>query len=137
MSADKVVKFSELQKKKDERNRRQYQRVLMSNILGAFAVIDQKGLLEIDLVDISEEGIRFSMPKGYGMFRKGEKLAFRLYFSQDDYIPLIIKIAWRQADNKNGVQVVNYGCQIEADEEVKACIQSLIVFIQQYTNIAE
>lgn len=134
-----MIRFEEIQKHKKDQERRKYQRVLFKKVLNAYAVIEEKGLLEVNLQDISESGIRFGMTPDFGKFNKGDKLAFRLYFSQNDYIPVTIQVARRQRvhDATDG-ETVEYGCKfISLNAEVKACIKDLVHFIRRYTDVAQ
>lgn len=137
MDGAKVIKFKELQEKLKEKNRRKYQRVLFNNVLGAYAVIEEKGLLEVKLLDISQDGVRFALSSDHGKFKKGENLAFRLYFTQHDYIPIFIKVVHRQIEKRDGIEIVQYGCQLEVNQDIKKCMNYLVKFIQHYTNVAQ
>lgn len=133
-----VVRIEELQNQKKDQDRRKYQRVLFNNVLNAYTVIEEKGLLQVQLLDISESGIRFQMGQDYGMFHKGEKIAFRLYFSHNDYIPLAVKIVHRQIPKQDDATLVEYGCAIiEVSAEIRACIKDLVHFITRYTEVAK
>lgn len=137
MAKDNVVKITELQEKKAGKDRRNAQRVLLGNLFGAFAVIDRKGLLKLQLVDLSETGLRFELEEKCGRFRKGERLAFRLYFSQFEYLPLTIKVVHTQNEQEENVSVVQYGCQFEADERVQECVRYLLEFVKRYVELAK
>jgi len=137
MSNQKVVKFSDLQNQKQMREQRKVERVLVNNILYAFVVLPEKGLLKVDPIDLSEENIGFSLPKGYGMFKKGEELAFRLYFSQQDYIPFIVKVVRREILRIDGIDMVQYGCLLDVETEVQECLNYLVQFIKAYAHVSK
>ncbi len=137
MTKKKIVSISDLRAQKENKDNRKFKRVLFGNILGAFALIEQKGLLKVELVDISERGLRFKMPDYYGQFKKDENFAFRLYFSQEDYIPLEVKVVHKVVSDQEGPTEVQYGCSIQATDEVFQCLQHLVSFIQQYVAVSK
>jgi hypothetical protein len=138
-TSNNLVQLEEVRKSRQDEDRRSYQRVLFNNVLNAYTVIEEKGLLEVKLLDISESGIRFGMTPEYGKFKKNEKLAFRLYFSQNDYLPITIKVVRRQlVQSATESDFVEYGCKmLGVESEIRACIGDLVHFIKRYTAVAK
>jgi hypothetical protein len=140
MKSQNVINIEELRDQKHTKDRRAFERVLLSNIRYAFLVIPERGLLKVGNVDISESGVGFTLPKGWGRFRKQERLAFRLYFSPDDYIPLTVKVVRsveeKEAEAEGTQSFYRYGCEIEASEPVKACLSKLVSFVKSYVQVA-
>lgn len=72
--------------------RRQVKRTLLSEFVGAFALVPRKGLMKITLYDISENGLAFDIEDAAGHFQLGEEVAMRVYLNQQTYFPFIAKI---------------------------------------------
>ena len=132
-----VLKFKDIQNQKIARDRRKAQRVLVDNILYAFVVLPEKGLLKVDPMDLSETGIGFALPEFYGTFRVGETYAFRLYFTQEDYLPLIIQVVRRERLKDESPVKLFYGCELKVDAHVTACVRSLVTFVQSYAEVSK
>ena len=76
-----------------ESERRQVRRTILSEFLSAFVLVPRRGLLKINLYDISENGLSFDVEKSSGQFAIGEEIAMRVYLAQDTYFPFTVKVA--------------------------------------------
>ena len=62
---DNILSFSDKREENIERKRRNFERVLFNNFLGAYSVIDQAGVVfPIEMQDISPDGMSFLVPRG-------------------------------------------------------------------------
>ena len=74
------------------RERRQVKRTILSEFVGAFVVLPEKGLLKVTLFDISENGLAFDMDSTKGTFMVGEEVAMRVYLNQQTYFSFIVRM---------------------------------------------
>lgn len=74
------------------RERRQVKRTILSEFVGAFVVLPEKGLMKVTLFDISENGLAFDMDASKGSFAVGEEVAMRVYLNQQTYFPFIVRM---------------------------------------------
>jgi hypothetical protein len=72
--------------------RRQTTRTILSEFVGAFAVIPGRGLMKVALYDISTDGLAFDTDITDGHFNLGEDVAMRVYLNQKSYFPFVIKL---------------------------------------------
>lgn len=72
--------------------RRKVKRTLLSEFVGAFALVPKKGLMKITLYDISENGLAFDVEDAAGHFSLGEEVAMRVYLNQSTYFPFVVKV---------------------------------------------
>lgn len=72
--------------------RRRVKRTILSEFVGAFAVVPGKGLTKVTLYDISEDGLAFDMDLIQGHFNLGEDVAMRVYLNQKSYFPFVVKL---------------------------------------------
>ena len=72
--------------------RREVKRTILTEFVGAFVVVPQKGLLKVAIYDISDNGIAFDMEEDTGKFDKGDEVAMRVYLNQHTYFPFTVKI---------------------------------------------
>jgi hypothetical protein len=83
--------------------RREVRRTILSEFVGALAVVPRKGLLKVNLYDISEDGIAFDTDGEAGHFAVGEEVAVRVYLNQHTYFPFIVRVHNIRAINDEGV----------------------------------
>jgi hypothetical protein len=83
--------------------RRKVKRTILSEFIGAFLVVPQKGLCKVALHDISENGLAFEIEVEKGQFTVGEEVAFRVYMNQQTYFPFVVKISNMREDKEEGV----------------------------------
>ncbi len=72
--------------------RRQVRRTILSEFIGAMALVPQKGLVKVTMYDISEDGVAFDVEDKVGHFLVGEEVAMRLYLNHQTYFPFIVRI---------------------------------------------
>lgn len=93
--------------------RRQVKRTILTEFIGAYAVIPEKGLIEINLYDISVGGIGIDVKYDLGQFTEGEEVAMRLYMTRTAYLPFIVKIKNVREISEEGVY--RHGAEFLAD----------------------
>jgi hypothetical protein len=87
-----VIDMTEKRNEMISRERRQVKRTLLSEFVGAFALVPRKGLMEVTLYDISENGLSFDIEEGAGHFSIGEEVAMRVYMNRQTYFPFVVTI---------------------------------------------
>jgi hypothetical protein len=72
--------------------RRKVKRTILSEFVGAMALVPRKGLLKVTIYDISEDGLAFDIEDEAGHFKNGEEVAMRVYLNQHTYFPFIVTV---------------------------------------------
>ena len=72
--------------------RRKVKRTLLSEFVGAMALVPRKGLVKCTMHDISENGLAFDLEEEAGHFTVGEEVAMRVYLNQHTYFPFVVTI---------------------------------------------
>ncbi len=75
-----------------QEERRRTKRTILSEFVGAFAVVPGKGLIKVTLYDISQDGLAFDTEVSQGHFNLGEEIAMRVYLNQKSYFPFVAKL---------------------------------------------
>lgn len=83
--------------------RRQVKRTILTEFVGAFIVLPQRGLLRVSLYDISDNGLAFDLDSEQGLLRTGEEVAMRVYLNQWTYFPFSVTISNARAVDEEGV----------------------------------
>src|SRR5688500_10319045 len=61
------------------RDRRDVKRTILTEFVGAFVVLPERGLLKAALYDISDNGLAFDLDMLDGGFSSGDEVAMRVY----------------------------------------------------------
>lgn len=87
-----IIDMTEMRAEIISQERRQVKRTILSEFIGAFALVPRKGLLKVTLYDISDNGMAFDVSEMAGHFSVGEEVAMRVYLNQQTYFPFVVKI---------------------------------------------
>ncbi|MFK8138629.1 MAG: PilZ domain-containing protein [Bdellovibrionales bacterium] len=72
--------------------RRLVRRTILSEFIGAYAVLPEQGLAKVAVYDISEQGMAVDIDTSFGSFREGEEIAMRIYLSNTTFMPFIARV---------------------------------------------
>jgi hypothetical protein len=75
------------------RDRREVKRTILTEFVGAFVVLPERGLMKVALYDISENGVAFDLELTEGRFKSGEEIAMRVYLNHTTYFPFTITVS--------------------------------------------
>jgi hypothetical protein len=130
-SATPVVDITERRMEILRQDRRAVKRTILSEFVGAFAVIPSRGLCKVAIYDISEKGIAFDMDLDMGAFRVGEEVAMRIYLNQVTYFPFFAQIT-------NVREIADEGVHRFGATFVKDSIndQALVHFVKFVENVS-
>jgi hypothetical protein len=132
----KLVQLADARKDKEERLRREYERVLFNRILGSYTYIEKLGLKGVEMVDISKSGCSFRMPASEGAFAVGEEMDFRFYFSQNTYLPCRIQVKRVTPGVENGVRYNIFGCSFDSALSTFEALERFVDFVDAYAKSA-
>lgn len=138
----KVLDFQERRKSLIENKKRNFERIVFQNFLGAYSVIDQAGTIyPITLVDMSQTGCLFQVPWTVGRDEKlprGEELKLRMYFTKNSFIPVFVEVKYgNEFVDKDGRTHMRYGCEFVTDNESFKAMESFIQFLYLYSEYSQ
>ena len=135
-----VIDFAEVREKKLEEKRRTNERVFFKNMLGMYCVVGQENQVQrmrkIEIIDVSEKGLSFQVTfDPSDPWPSSDKdMPIRMYFSQDSYLPLHLKIQNSRPGIENGVRVIRYGCTVDTGVTTYECYQQFVRFLKLYAE---
>ncbi len=139
--AGKILDF--VQKRKDliEEKRQGFERIMFKNILGAYAVLEDKGdIFPINLVDISYNGCGFELPfsaKARKKFEKGASLKVRMYFTKNSFILTIVKVMYAtEIIDLNKKKMIRLGCEFDKSISSYSALNSFIDFLYKFAKLS-
>ena len=80
-----VLDMTEARQEILSRDRRDVKRTILTEFVGAFVVLPEKGLLKAAIYDISDNGLSFDLELMDGGFIAGEEVAMRVYLNHSTY----------------------------------------------------
>ena len=83
-----VIDMTEARNEMISQERRKVKRTMLTEFIGACALVQGKGLLKVSLADISETGLAFDIEEGSGHFMIGEEIAMRARLSPLSAVPV-------------------------------------------------
>ncbi len=123
-----VVDMTEARQAILSRERRQVKRTILTEFIGAFAVLPERGLLKVTLYDISENGISFDVELSEGGFIEGEEIAMRVYLNHKTYFPFVMKVTNSRVFDAEGV--VRHGANFVKGTVNDVALHHFVRFIE-------
>ncbi len=142
---NKVLDFVGKRIENIEQKRRNFERVLFQNMLGAYTVIESNNVVyPIELIDLSKNGCQFKIPEtkktnqitnGNGIFSGQKEITLRMYFTGQSFIPVSVKIRHIKhvTDEKTGDHILiggEFDTSTHSFEAMKAFIEFLYKFAE-------
>lgn len=128
MAAADVHDITEARQEMLSRDRRHVKRTILTEFVGAFVVLPEKGLLKAALYDISDSGLAFDLELLEGGFGSGEEVAMRVYLNHSTYFPFTIRVTNARAIEDEGV--VRHGANFVKGSVNDVALHHFIKFIE-------
>lgn len=87
-----VLDMTERRQEVIREERRLVKRTILTEFIGAYAVLPEQGLAKVSIYDISEQGMAIDMESAHGRFAEGEEVALRIYLSNDTFMPFVARV---------------------------------------------
>lgn len=108
--------------------RRDLRRTILTEFVGAFAVVPERGLLRVSLFDISEDGLAFEVDQGQGAFHSDERVAMRIYLNHKTYFEFVVEVKWQEVFDDAGF--VRHGAQFVKNTVNDVALMHFVKFIE-------
>jgi len=136
-----VVDFTEIRAQRLEEKRRKTERILFNQMLGVYCVVGDPSdnrIKAIEMIDISEDGLAFQVPVDpkRPWPSNDKELTLRLYFSQDTYLPVRVRIQNARALIDQGVRYQRFGCAIDTTVSSFSAFTQFVRFLKLYAEHA-
>jgi hypothetical protein len=123
-----VVDITERRQEQISQERRSVRRTILTEFMGVFVILPQKGLQKVSMYDISDDGLSFDMEKSKGHFKNGEEVAMRLYLSQKNYFPFVAKVSNVREIDEDGV--VRHGASFVKNTVNSEALTHFVKFLE-------
>lgn len=134
----RVVDFTQARQQKMDEKRRRTERIFFKHLMGVYTVTGNDKMKPIELVEVSEDGCSFQIPHDSNnpWTVDSAEMPLRLYFSQDTYIPIVVRIANSRPSIDQGVRYVRYGCEVDKTVSSYPAYQQFVKFLEMYSEHA-
>jgi hypothetical protein len=88
--------------------RREVRRTILSEFIGGFIVVPNRGLQKVAIYDISETGVSFDLDLEVGKLAVGEEVAMRVYMNQQTYFGFVVHVSNARIIGEEGA--ARHGC---------------------------
>ncbi len=137
--ADKLLDFVGKRKESIEQKRRNFERLMFQNFLGAYSVIDDNGsVYPVKLVDLSKDGCLFQVPwdvKKDKAFAQGTELTLRMYFTKQSFVPVVVNLRHSNEHiDENGETYMHYGCEFDKSLPGFEVMEHFINFMYKFAE---
>lgn len=123
-----VLDITEARQEILSRDRRDVKRTILTEFVGAFVVIPEKGLVRAALYDISDNGMAFDLDLLDGGFNQGDEVAMRVYLNHSTYFPFTIRVTnCRVIEDEN---VVRHGANFVKGSLNDVALHHFVKFIE-------
>lgn len=134
----RVVDFNEVRQAKMEEKRRKTERIFFKNLMSVYCVVGKDKMRPIELIDVSEEGCSFQIPfdPKNPWPRSSEEIPIRLYFSQDTYVSVVLKVQNSRPSIEEGQRYQRFGCTVDQTLSSYPAYQQFVRFLKAYADHA-
>lgn len=123
-----VLNITEARQEILSRDRRDVKRTILTEFVGAFTVVPEKGLMKVTLYDISDNGLAFEIPAQDGGFVSGEEVAMRVYLNHSTYFPFTVMVSNARVIEDEGV--VRHGATFVKGTVNDVALHHFVKFIE-------
>ena len=129
-----VIDFMSKRSEKIEEKRRKTERIFFKQILGVYSVVGSQNFSPVEIVDVSEDGCALQVEHGARSPwpENATEVPIRIYFSQDTYLPLQLKIMNSRPAIEGGVRYMRYGCVVDKSLSSYDAFLNFVLFLKSY-----
>lgn len=123
-----VLDMTEARQEILKKDRRDVKRTILTEFVGAFVILPEKGLMKVALYDISENGMAFDLEMADGRFVQGEDVAMRVYLNHSTYFPFTVSISNSRVIDDEGL--VRHGANFVKGTMNDVALHHFVKFIE-------
>ncbi len=134
-----IISLDDFRIKKNEEKKRKTERIFFHHLVGIYGVIQPGKMAQIDIIDVSEEGLAIQVP--YNEERswpsESKDVLIRLYFSPDSFMEVKVEVKNSRPTIEAGVRYVRYGCSVQQGHKSFEAWKRFVGFLRVYTEVSE
>lgn len=127
-SPAEVLDLSDRREEILAQERRRVKRTILNQFIGVHILVPKHGLLRVQLIDVSADGLSFDVPANMGRFRSGEQLVVRIYLNQKTYFAFVVEVRHVRTDKTEKVH--RHGASLKKGSINDQALNHFIGFIE-------
>ena len=135
----RVIDLNEVRSQRLEEKRRKTERVFMNQFLGVYCMTGNNSMHQIEVVDVSDEGLGFQVPvnpeKPSPITEKN--FPIRLYFNQESFLQVHVVVQNSRPAIQDGVRYTRYGCAVDPTTSTFEAYQAFVKFLKVYGEVSQ
>ena len=134
-----VVDFAQVREQKLEEKRRKYERILFKHLFSVYTVMGRSKIMPVEMIDVSEAGCAFQIPfdpKTPWPNDADQAVPLRLYFTQDTYLEILVRVQNSRPCITDKGRFTRYGCTVDASTASYPAYQQFVGFLKMYGEMA-
>lgn len=133
-----VVDFEKAREQRLDEKRRKAERIFFKHLLSVYCVVGESQMRPIELIEVSEDGCSFQVPfdPKDPWPNRADDMPIRLYFSQDTYIPIHLKVVNSKPCIDKGVRYIRFGCAVDKSLSSYPAYEQFVKFLKLYSEHA-
>ncbi|MEK6705592.1 MAG: hypothetical protein AABZ06_07375 [Bdellovibrionota bacterium] len=133
-----VIDFNEARAQKLAEKRRKTERIFFKHLLNVYSVVGKSTMYPIELIEVSEEGCSFQVPfePKHPWPTDLADIPLRLYFSQDTYLEIMVKIQNSKPFIDRNGRSIRFGCLVDKTVASYAAYRQFVFFLKSYAEHA-
>ena len=131
---ESVVDFNAARTQKLEEKRKNTERIFFKHLLNVYSVVGTN-MRAIEFLDLSEEGLAFQVPfdAQNPWPQDTNEMPIRIYFSQDTYLEVFVKIQNSRPMIDETGRYVRFGCVVDTTTASYEAYTQFVSFMRAYS----
>ena len=125
-----LIDFQNTKVKKLKKEQRKVKRTVLNGLVGVTVMVPDRGLMRVQVQDISKSGLSFDMYESEGAFFKGEQLELRIYVDNKIYFPFVASVENTKVRFSYGAKVIRHGLKFKKSKANRKALDYFVGFLE-------
>jgi hypothetical protein len=136
---DEIINLDQFRNRKQEEKKRKTERIFFDHLVGVYAVVNPGKMVQVDLVDVSEEGLGIQVPYQSDKIwpTQTNDIAIRLYFSAENFMEIRVDIKNTRPTIEGGSRYLRYGCAVQQGHRAFSAWSGFVSFLKAFAEVSE
>ena len=136
---DEIINLDAFRNRKQEEKKRKTERIFFDHLVGVYAVVNPGKMVQVDLTDVSDGGLGIQVPYQSEKIwpTQTNDIPIRLYFSEDNFMEIVVDIKNTRPTIDGGSKYLRYGCSVKADQRAFEAWSKFVSFLKAFSDVSE
>jgi hypothetical protein len=136
---EEIVNLDQFRNRKQEEKKRKTERIFFDHLVGVYSVVNPGKMVQIDLTDVSEEGLGIQVPYQSEKVwpTQTNDLVIRLYFSPESFMEIVVDIKNTRPTIEGGNRYIRYGCLVKREQRAFEAWNRFVTFLKAFSEVSE